>query len=180
MFNHVMVIGGTGMLAEATAYLCLHASAVTSFSRAPATLHGQSDRLIPIRADYSCVYEFNRTVSEVIDQYGPPSLVLAWFHDDEPALRFAKQLATLDSPFAFFHVLGSASANPGMSIEEQRRPFEGLAGITYHQVVLGFQYQDAKSRWLTHREIATGVIEAIQVRQPLRIVGHVTPWADRP
>lgn len=178
--NHVMLIGGTGMLAAATRYLAARAEVATSFSRGGDAVETDAGRIVPIRADYYQVEAFGDAVSRTIECYGSPELVLAWFHEDEPALRLARQLADTGSPCAFFQVLGSASASPETSLAALREPYERLASIDYYQIVLGFEYENGRSRWLSNREIAEGAIRAIKARRPLSIVGVVEPWSDRP
>lgn len=68
-----------------------------------------------------------------------------------------------------FHVLGSR-ANPsdvrnGLTIPED---------VRYYQVQLGYQVVKGQRRWLTHEEIAGGVVEAIQEKKPLYLVGNET------
>ncbi|WP_158570793.1 hypothetical protein [Exiguobacterium sp. AM39-5BH] len=46
--------------------------------------------------------------------------------------------------------------------------------VRYHQVQLGYQVVKGQRRWLTHEEIAGGVIEAIQEKKPHHLVGNVT------
>lgn len=46
--------------------------------------------------------------------------------------------------------------------------------VRYHQVQLGFQVVNGERRWLTHEEIAGGVVEAIQGKKPHYVVGFAT------
>src|SRR5690606_3732421 len=52
--------------------------------------------------------------------------------------------------------------------------------ILYREVIRGFVIDAGRSRWLTHREISQGVLEAIRADRPRSIVGTVTPWPARP
>ncbi|WP_137937659.1 hypothetical protein [Chitinivorax sp. B] len=179
-FNHIMVIGGTGMLAEATRYLCKRSEVLTLFSRLGRSVEGVLANVVPIQADYHDGAYFAEAVSNSIVQYGPPSLVLAWFHEDKPAYQLAEQLAAVGSLFSFFHVLGSASANPVSSLVKLRQPYEALSNIDYHQVVLGFKHESSRSRWLTNWEISQGMIQALNANKAVHIVGCIEPWDARP
>ncbi|MGG0444303.1 short-chain dehydrogenase, partial [Bacillus mycoides] len=46
--------------------------------------------------------------------------------------------------------------------------------------VLGFILEDTYARWLTHEEIADGVIKGIESKCTEWIVGRVEPWESRP
>ena len=47
-------------------------------------------------------------------------------------------------------------------------------------LALGFQLEGERSRWLTHEEISSGIIEALERQASRSIVGVVEPWEMRP
>ena len=93
----------------------------------------------------------------------------------------------------FFRVLGSAAGDParlrlGKEAEfkaEGTRTIEAafhqsLDRIAYREIILGFRIESGVSRFNTHEEIRSGVIEAIERDLPESIVGVVTPWEMNP
>ena len=56
----------------------------------------------------------------------------------------------------------------------------GLPHIRYRQVLLGFVHEDGQSRWLTHKEICAGAIQACASDDTVTIAGQVEPWNLRP
>jgi hypothetical protein len=180
------VVGGTGMLAEASRHIANDADCTSLFARSEASLQALRNSLpasvhaIATAVDYRLEPGFAHAVCTRIGNAGVPQLVLAWFHDTRPALALATQLSDCSQPVRFFHVLGSASANPAASLRKQRMAFDALPCLTYHQIVLGFVRGERGSRWLTHAEISAGVIQALQLGLRCHIVGVVEPWDARP
>ncbi|TDL52708.1 hypothetical protein E2R60_15905 [Paenibacillus dendritiformis] len=62
---------------------------------------------------------------------------------------------TIDIAVETFHILGG-SAN----LVEVENAMDFSPKCEYHQVQLGFVVEQSRTRWLTHSEIAGGVIEA--------------------
>lgn len=127
-----------------------------------------SARLSAILVDYRDELRLKEALRRSIAIHGDFDLVVAWIHSDA-ADALPCVLSILRGGTDVFHVLGSR-ANPsdvrnGLTITED---------VRYHQVQLGFQVVKGQSRWLTHKEIAGGVIEAIQGKEPLHLVGNVT------
>ncbi|MCI0764280.1 short-chain dehydrogenase [Bacillus sp. TL12] len=75
--------------------------------------------------------------------------------------------------YSLFHILGSSASRL------ERRKIESPL-CNYHRVILGFILQGEHSRWLTHEEIAEGVIAGIQSKEDEYIVGTIEPWGLRP
>lgn len=50
----------------------------------------------------------------------------------------------------------------------------------YRQIQLGFVTDYNSSRWLTHAETSSGVIEAIKTDSLTYIIGVTEPWEKRP
>lgn len=140
---HALVVGGTGMLREATLTLA-------------------------------------QALRRAVGHYGPIQLAVCWIHSSAPeALQtVAAELGRSGEPCRLFHVRGSAAADP------TRLPRPALdelpPTVSYRQVILGFQIEGNRSRWLTHREISQGVLQAIEDDAEYRAVGVVRPWEMRP
>ena len=110
----------------------------------------------------------------------PASLVVlavAWIRSDAPEAALAAARRTAGP---FFHVLGSAAADPARPDPGRRARFEALPGLAYREVILGFVSEGGRSRWLTDEEISRGVLEAVAAGRPRAVVGVVEPWSARP
>ena len=151
-----------------------------SLQRFGAGLAERNRRATLVAVDYQNPAEFLAAIDRAITRHGVPGVVLGWFHDSAAARALARHLSGRGQPVRFFHVLGSASADPAARLAEQREPYETLRGVQYHQIVLGFVVEGERSRGLTHDEIASGVIEALAAERATRIVGTVEPWSARP
>lgn len=80
---------------------------------------------------------------------------------------------------SFFHVVGSATGAP-MSIADatSQLPDAADSALRYHYVVLGSEAvgsngSSARTRWLTHAEISTGVLRAIEQGESRFVVGRL-------
>src|SRR5690606_10565489 len=107
-------------------------------------------------------------------------LVVAWIHDDED--RVIRQTAEsirhaggADFAWDLYHVLGSSS-----NLDEILRKTPAPPECAYHQVQLGFVIEGNRSRWLTHEEISSGVIECVRNGRRRHVVGTLEPWDMRP
>lgn len=186
-YRHALIVGGTGMLREASVWLARQAEAVTSLARTSASLEaldtvmkdtGTGHR--PVAVDYRNRRAFESALDEALRVQGPPDVVLAWIHGLGPAFSLAERLSREAGSFDFYHVLGSGMSNPAKSREDVWRRFEGIPGLSYHRVMLGFVIETAGSRWLTNDEISGGVIRALETRAPVTTIGVVRPWSARP
>lgn len=81
----------------------------------------------------------------------------------------------LISRWRLFHILGG-SAN----LVEVENAMDFSPKCEYHQVQLGFVVEQSRTRWLTHSEIAGGVIEAMMRNQAVYTVGTTHPPGLRP
>ncbi|MFN3634052.1 short-chain dehydrogenase [Exiguobacterium profundum] len=170
--KHALVIGGSGMLAGTALWLAevgYHVSIIGRNAEKVSRLTDQSPgRLSAILVDYRDDFRLQEALRRSRTVYGDFDLVVAWIHSDV-ADALPCVLSSLRGGTDVFHVLGSRS-NPsdvrnGLTIPED---------VRYHQVQLGYQVVKGKRRWLTHEEIAGGVVEAIQEKKPLCLVGFAT------
>lgn len=107
---------------------------------------------------------------------------MVWIHGTAPAapLAVARLVGEPDRPGRYFHVLGSASADPSRPDPERLAAFQALRNIRYREIILGFVIEGGVSRWLSHAEISAGVLAAVDADQPRTIIGTVEPWHRRP
>lgn len=189
MRRHIMIIGGTGMLFDASVALAEQCDTLTSVARSMESL-GALDRALaqarcdhhPLRLDWSNVTAFLGAISRHVESIGHPSLVVAWLHQDSLGPRVATVLSHKETPCDFFHIRGSASVDPTSNTDSLIPPPGLSRSIHYHQVILGFiaGREGRGSRWLHDAEISDGVLAAINRRRDIAVVGTVTPWTDRP
>jgi hypothetical protein len=176
---HALVVGGTGMLREAVLALAgTHEVTVVARGAAPLeSLRAASASVHPVRADYGECGAFERALDGAVAARGPFALAVAWIHSDAPG---APLTAARRVRGRFFHVLGSAAADPARPEPSRRSRFEALPGLSYHEVILGFVVEGGRSRWLTDAEISRGVLDAVAAGRPRTVVGVVEPWSARP
>lgn len=185
--KHAVIIGGTGMLSGVVEYLVHQDYYCSVIARNPVRLEKLKARLgphvLPVSVDYMGANRFKKSLQQSIEMLGPPSLAVAWIHSSAPEAIdvLADSIGNTDTPPRLFHVLGSAAESPEHLGLGKREALRGLNTIRYREVVLGFELEpEGYSRWLTHREIAGGILDAIDIDLDKYIIGQVSPWAMRP
>lgn len=169
------------MLAGACLWLAGQGNRVTVIGRDQVKLQrlaGQHANIVPVSANYDQAEAFREALRDSLAECGPWALVVAWIHHREKAILTMiseERRRVADCPWQVVHVLGSSS-----NLAEIRQDMMDLSGCSYHQVQLGFVLEQGYSRWLTHAEIAGGVIEALQTGAKRHVVGTLTPWNKRP
>ncbi|WP_194840835.1 Rossmann-fold NAD(P)-binding domain-containing protein [Filobacillus milosensis] len=174
--KRALVIGGSGMLANVSVWLSDHDYEVYVVGRTKwkmSQLLERPNKITPIYVDYQDEKLFRQKINQTFDW----DLVVAWIHNvpGEPMCVLVNELSKQDEPFNLYHVLGSST-----NLHAIREKLSTPKNCTYHQVQLGFKIEDNHSRWLTHKEISNGVIEAIQSGQNIHIIGQLEPWDQRP
>jgi hypothetical protein len=185
--RHTLVIGGTGMLREATLELARRGRAISFVARTPARLEavrtaaaGLPGAIHPIQADYLDTARLMSLLGDAIETRGPIDLALCWVHltapDAIPAI--AERLASSSrDPVRLFHVTGTGSDDQPDDVREIETRVRRHDRILYRKVQLGFVVEGASRRWLTDREISRGTIEAIDADAPRFTVSVITPRA---
>lgn len=175
MPGHILVVGGTGMLSELVEALAGDGGRLSLLSRRASSAAGANG----FDCDYHDEVGFQRALDQAVARWGPVDLAVAWFHTLKiPApRRVAEQVVG-----RMIQVLGSGTADPAYPerLDMARQVAGGLPNCDLRQVVLGFKVEDGCSRWLTNREIAQGVLEAIRADRAYTVVGQVEPWRARP
>lgn len=143
---------------------------------------GTGGRIHPIALDYRDALALTAALADAMSDNGRVDLAVAWIHGTAPEapLAVARAVADPERPVPYFHVLGSAAADPSRPDPERRARFAAVPGIAYHEVILGFVLTAQGSRWLTDEEISSGVLRALEAGEPRYIVGTVEPWSARP
>jgi hypothetical protein len=177
--SHFLVIGGTGMLADAVLAWNQQGHTVTVVARTKEKLKwlvSRADfpkRLHIVQSDYLQLENFKHQLV----QLSAPDVIVSWIHrsGNEAVQWLCNHYKLPNNRIAFFHIKGSSAHNPKQNFTPQYSH-----SISYYEVILGFQLHDGASRWLTNNEIAAGVRQAAEQKLPRYIVGTVKPWCARP
>ena len=79
----------------------------------------------------------------------------------------------------YFHLIGSARANPLAIAERLLHQLDPAETLDYHQVILGAHNSSVNTRWLTNEEISAGVLAAIASASERFIVGSLGLWGEQ-
>jgi hypothetical protein len=175
-FEHALIVGGTGMLANATRFVRARSKRVTLVARkanaAAAALGISPADACPL--DWSNTTAFAAELSARISA-APPDLALLWIHGNghRTLLWLFDQLKM--RPVLIVHVLGSASGDPRSSNRDINVIVTKAPKMHYVTVVLGSKaVPGGGHRWLTDDEISIGAIEAIRTGHNV-LVGEIVP-----
>lgn len=175
-FAHVLVVGGSGMLAGLCRALGDCSDRVTVLARNEKRIRA----IAPSIEALVCDYNDGTELAEMLGTIAPPDLLVAWIYGRAPHARRALA-ESVAAEGRFVQVLGSAHGDPSHPerLVEMAEATDGLP-IDYQAVVLGFVVDGGRSRWLTNDEISAGVFSAVQSAVPFSIVGTVEPWSAKP
>lgn len=183
MTKHALVVGGTGMLAGVSLWLVEQGYHVSIIGRNKGRLERlkeqaapHSGSMTPLAVDYCEGHALSDAIEQTIQRNGPIECVVSWIHATAPTA-----LSTIDlivsryakGEWQLFHVRSSTASI-------SKTPAKVSAKCDYHQIFLGFVLCAHGSRWLTHDEIVSGVISAIENGQTETVVGTLEPWERRP
>lgn len=178
---HVLVVGGTGMLqkvsksfAEQGYHTSVIGRNVNRLKEIQDSCHAP-ERITCLAVDYHNSDELRVKIKKFIQKNGPITLVVAWIHSSAvDALQIiSEEIEILSKEWELFHVLGSSAYKSDKKVRCSTL-------CRYYRIILGFMVEEKCSRWLTHDEIASGVIVGIHHKQREWIVGTLEPWDARP
>jgi molybdopterin-guanine dinucleotide biosynthesis protein A len=154
--GHALVVGGTGMLAPAAQALGERGHVVTCLARRVVEL-GAGVTVEPL--DYRDDDALRGALARATASRGPIELAVCWIHTDAPTAPgiVADALAPGARLVQVFGTRVWPLADPPLH-------------VAYRQVLLGSR----GGRWLTHEEISTGVLKAMDADRAVAVVG------DRP
>ncbi|MDL0434266.1 MULTISPECIES: short-chain dehydrogenase [unclassified Niallia] len=180
--KHALVVGGKGMLSEVTIWLAKQGYIVSVIGRNKHRMDEirticPNSIIHPILVDYSKLEDLESELRNTIRIHTNIELVVAWIHSyAEEAVNLIIDTVSKDSStWQLFHVLGS---NADLQVLQSR--LTDKRNMIYHQIQLGFMMDDGHSRWLTNKEIASGVIQAMINKKSIHIVGVTEPREQRP
>ncbi|GAA2661150.1 MULTISPECIES: hypothetical protein [Actinosynnema] len=138
---------------------------------------GTGGSVVQVAADWSRPQELAGLVNDALLR--PAGLLVAWVHDSYrvPVLNAVAPLLDAGAPVVEVHDISAVSPTGGL-------PEPVLPGHPTQQVVLGFVRRDGRTRWLSHEQTASGVMEAVHralAGDPpsVRQVGEVDTWEVR-
>ncbi|GIQ69619.1 short-chain dehydrogenase [Xylanibacillus composti] len=171
--GHALVVGGSGMLRGVSIWLAECGFKVSVVGRELGKLQAlaaDNSRIIPVMANYYDPVSFSERVEQAVKERGTFDLMVAWLHSRHSEIL--QQLILLNrghgQGWSIYHILGSR--DPAGLLREE---LSQLEGICYRQVQLGSIEEDSGTRWLTHAEIASGVISAIRSTRSYYAVGRI-------
>lgn len=180
--KHVLVIGGTGMLTKVSLWLADQGYIVSVVGRDKQKLYKLTDlnkqQIIPISVDYYNLKDFEIAIHNSVVSKGPYELVVAQIHSNDIKIIdiiSSENSKAAPNEWSLYHVLGSSE-----NIQDILREITDVQNYNYYQVQLGFMMENNSTRWLTHNEISSGVIDCIRTKSKKYIVGTLTPWEKRP
>lgn len=183
---HALVVGGSGMLSELTTTLLTRGGRVSCVGRNARRLAriaaNADERFLALAVDYRNTVSLASELQRARTVFGPVSHVIAWIHDPiQPVLQqLLDFIGPAEQTVDLLMILGSAAADPtrkGADLQQLMLPFPNVA---YREVILGFVLHGSSSRWLSHDEIAQGVLRAFDSSERSSTVGVTSPWGRRP
>jgi len=167
-FSNTLMIGATGMLHDAAAWVAERSERLVLVSRGA----GQSSlaelpNVVTVSADWRRPDAFIDSIARA-DGFVGVQLAVLWIHGNgtEAKRRVLQHLSRLDC--LVVNVQGStALADLKAAAQRRRTPGAGARPIT---VTLGAVRTGSGQRWLTWDEISAGVIDAIEAEED-RIIG---------
>lgn len=161
MLKHMLAIGGTGMLRGAVISLLGDFDIVSVVCRSEESFNklkedsGSSRKLNWLKCDYTDYQNLTTNLIRTISELNEISMVLSWIHSSAPLapVMAAKIINHQRTKCDYYDILGSAGVS-------RHSAFTQFENITYRTVQLGSVQENNVSRWLTHDEISSGIIEA--------------------
>ncbi|WP_156320871.1 short-chain dehydrogenase [Bacillus sp. JCM 19041] len=176
--NHVLVFGGTGMLAEAVSWLGGQSENLVVYARNEKKAESIRQPFTFYELDYTNTENVRTAIKKALAENGKVDLVLAWIHGTAPnaVQTIMDEVNQFQAKkWRLVHVKGSSSSKEAI---EKKAKVDG--SCVYQEVFLGFVVEESRSRWLTNEEISRGTIEAITRNTSRYLIGTLTPWDARP
>jgi hypothetical protein len=187
MSNHILIIGGTGMLAGAVNNLINKNHKVSITGRNLPRLNffiKNNPQFIQnislIQTDYSITKKFLSEISEAENKFGIIDTAILWIHSDGTItlIKLIEYLASRNKNVVIYHIKGSASYKPDAIKTPEIESLENK--LDYREIFLGFKNENGNSRWLTDKEISDGVVYAFENNLRNHTIGITEPWESRP
>lgn len=190
--SHILVVGGTGMLCDVCRHLCKSVNTVTVIARNKERLNrlvSDTKKMVglinPLSLDYADYEQLIDDLKKSIFTNGPIKLAICWINTSkapEAATIIAETIHKQNkhTKCKYYQLLSSATADPSHVKIDISKNFNSFDNIDFRTILLGFVTEGETSRWLTDKEICSGVIEAIDNDARNSIIGAAEPWNKRP
>ena len=159
LMRRALVVGGTGMLSGVVAELVRdgwHAVVPSRrYAPIPADLPPSEQQALWVEADWATPESFAERAGKALG--GTADLLVAWVHDAYRVDVLRAIAPLLSATAVVVEVRGAAAAQP-----DSGEPEPSLPAHETQLVVLGFVRDGDSTRWLTHREISEGVLDAVR------------------
>ncbi|GAB5387642.1 MAG: short-chain dehydrogenase [Alphaproteobacteria bacterium] len=164
-YRSSLIIGGTGMLGDASRWIADRSEQTVLLSRTVADSPLASHpRITALAADWTQSDKMMRSLDDCVEDWQRIDLALIWMHrTGDDALQQVMQRLS-DTTALVVHVQGSQALSTLPKNPPEATPLGTARLIT---VILGAVRENHASRWLTWEEISTHVISAIRQKQSL-------------
>ena len=178
--QHLLVIGGTGMLSQAVLYFASQYSTISVIARHQGGLNrlkaqaGENSEIFNLLAvDYRNYGKLVKKVSESVQEFGDVNTIISWIHSTAPdALQtVCRDLDSNSGKINLFEIVSSERGKIPNYHVQQAKGFSLFQSIKYHSILLGAVKDGSSLRWLTHDEISDGVIDAVENLKVNTIIG---------
>lgn len=179
--KRILIIGGTGMLRDATEYFVSNDYQVSVIGRDIKKLNYFTSKFPDkktfdlISIDYTKTADFIKIVAEKIKDHGSFDILISWMHSNgsNSLLQLIDTIKKYNDRTVLYHIKGSmfydALKNSSFN------PISTNNKLIYREIFLGFKIENNSSRWLTNAEISSGVIEAVKSNKDKSIIGQIEP-----
>jgi hypothetical protein len=170
LLGDVMIVGGTGMLAQATEHVAPLSNRLTLGTRQPGEL-AKKLKAIPLHLNWK---ERDKTLSS-LSAHPKVDLLISWLHDD--GVWLAEYLEEkLVSGGRSIRVHGALSRDPKVMARRNPNP---RSDVRRQTVILGWVFDIDGQRWLTNDEISQAVVEAVERPELKMIVAGTVEGEDK-
>ncbi len=174
------------MLQDVAGYFTAQGYYVTVLARNAGRLYAlkkrfikQPGKIIPIAQDYRDWKTSIQKINDVTEKICTVDIAVLWIHATGKIFsdKLKEFLFTHNPEIIVYQLLGSASIHP---ISLTNIEWKKNHPDRYREIYLGYVQNGSSTRWLTDKEIAGGVIRAIENDVQDYIVGDLEPWNQKP
>jgi hypothetical protein len=179
--EHVLVIGGSGILRELCCRFADRGKAVSVVGRDKkkiVTIVSDTQKspgvVNPIDVDYTDIPAFKHKLTEAIAHLGPPEIIIDYSDPEAGETReFLLHFAAEKSPDCRFYDLLKLKLTGPESPFADRRTQAEKAGIDYYGIIMGFSVKGEDVGPLTAKEMASEVLASIVQGEKESVVGTI-------
>jgi hypothetical protein len=171
-FDASLLIGTTGMLSAAAAWVAERSSRVILVSRnASSSTLCRYNNVESLDRDWRDPLSFVSTIVET-PTFESVQLAVIWIHGDGVDAVHRLLVALSHRPCLIVQVRGSQALKDLEARQDPQFEMRGRARLI--TVTLGAKWEAGRKRWLTWEEISAGVVTAINARES-QVIGSLSP-----